>query len=942
MTMAVNILYKTRIDGLLQTKGAVQKVLIKLPRQRARKRRGKKDGTKKENGKAHSSKCCAQKIVKRCIHRPSVWSTRESNTSCTMNAPGGGNKRSSIASQDGSQKKGKNETAGTTEKRDLLNTDEITTEINEKLFNLTPILQENGVSEEELKEAKQGFKSLLDETGAMPMVTKIGKLAARAMRYKTKDLTALQETMITKSGVKAEEWLFFATALANKEDFNRANLDRHLSKADIQAARMFLWKVAHTPPQIMCSKIRFGKTKASKAANCWFGAKTALGSWYHKKQKSRNLQQSLLLAEESQSNTPGPSEKPETPPKKNTPSVNDKDSTADRDPTQVSPTPKKTPKTKDTSKKSQKEAIDLVDNSSDEESSESSSSESSDSDSSAEYRRRRRRKKNRKDKKKKKKDKKKSKKTKKKEDTSDEEMEDKEDDMEVEEEDNRTESGSKKKKETKQSKLKVSSKPMESADVMASRRANQIRVQLMLKIKAHKKKNANTLAHELMESFFQALKDEDENAILMPWLISDSDSNPAITSEANFPPTYLELKKYMDRWRPKKDSNGWVKIRVATDLDQIHLTSLDDSNMTAWYDEYGCKGYLCPIQTADKTETAGAFLYSGHFIDAKRLTNVILEELKTVNATKNWQIACRTKACKEIEMQEAFKGPFVMAPNQLVHLEVEKSQVQAVHKYVYRRFNNDHNNPGRPGAYNIRYNPSKTLVRTGTNGEKNRREMLIKHKAVVKSLILLSSPDVKNLDEPYTDPNDESEQTLRSFVLNLTYPLAPKAKERTSPLFHSVDWASSGIDSGAKVYFTAYLDRAEEAAKLVAILPALVKEMVSEQAQKRWINHQSEDMEVEFHYDSEGNWMGGFTTEDDKIQRGLLEENMPYNIQLENMDVVTGAKRRILHADDASAKTFNINSDNEGHDAQMPDATEDGGSSVAAASMVPGGGGCTD
>ena len=396
----------------------------------------------------------------------------------------------------------------------------------------------------------------------------------------------------------------------------------------------------------------------------------------------------------------------------------------------------------------------------------------------------------------------------------------------------------------------------------------------------------------------------------------------------------------MDKWRPKKDANCWVKVRVATDLEPIHMTSLDESVMTAWYDEYECKGYLCPIQNADKSETIGAFLYSGHFIDHHRLTQTILEELKLKNSAKEWKIACRTKACKEIDTQDKPTGPFTMAFNQLVHIEVEASQARWVNQLVYTRFNKELNNPGRPGGYNLRYIPGKTLLKTGTDGEKRRREMLMKHVAVVKSLVLITSEDVKNLDKVYIDQNDNSESTLRSLLASLTFPLAPKETQKVSPMFHSIDMAASGHDMGAKVYFTAYLDRATEAAKLVAILPALVKEMMGEEAANQWIHHQCEETEVQFHYDDEGNWLGTFTTEDDQIQRDILDEYMGFNIQLDNMDLVTGSKRRVLTGDDASLKSFKMGTT--GHEAQVPDDAEDGESTAAATSEVTGGGGADD
>ena len=818
--------------------------------------------------------------------------------------------------EDGSQKKGKNDNAMKGVET-ILEADFITTEINEKRFDLTPEVVAEGATEDQLKDVKRGFLCMTGTTGVMHMLTKVAKDAARVIVYKSKTLTKLQETAITKDGVSAENWLFFTTALANDHDFTKANVHMYLSLAEVQAARLFLMKVAHTAPQVMCSKVKFGKAPSTKASTCWYGAKTALGSWYHKlkekKQRTLNLQESLLLAEQTKSPTKEQTKSPSKDPQESN------EDTGNEKAPEVSPTPKK---------QKDKKVIEIQDDD-DEDSSDSSDESDSDSDtSSSSEESRRKKKKKRKQKKRKKKATKSKKKASRKKDV---EMEEIGSDMEVEEEPT----------SKKQSKLKIKSTPTEYADATAGKRINQIRIQLMLKIKEHKKKTANVLAHQLLESFYEALYEEDQKAILMPWQIKDSKDTAAITNPTNFPDTYLDLKKYMDRWRPKKNSTCWVKVRVATDLEPSNMTSIDGSVMAAWYDEYECKGYLCPIQDADKSETIGAFLYSGHFIDHHRLNQEILNELKLRNNNKTWKIACRTKTCKEIDTQEKHTGPFTMAFNQLVHVEAESTQARWVNQVVYSRFNRDNNNPGRPGGYNLRYIPSKTFIKTGTDGEKRRREMLMKHVAVVKSLVLIQSEEVKNLDQIYTDPFDASEGTLRSFLAGLTYPLAPKENQKVSPMFHSIDMAASGHDMGAKVYFTAYLDRATEAMKLVAILPALVKTMVGEDAARQWIHHQCEETEVQFHYDDEGNWLGTFTTEDDKIQRDILDEYMGFNIQLDNMDIVTGSKRRVLTGDDASMKSFKIGT-TEGHEAQVPDEAEDGESTAAAASEVTGGGGHDD
>ena len=216
--------------------------------------------------------------------------------------------------------------------------------------------------------------------------------------------------------------------------------------------------------------------------------------------------------------------------------------------------------------------------------------------------------------------------------------------------------------------------------------------------------------------------------------------------------------------------------------------------------------------------------------------------------------------------------------------------------------------------------------------------MLKKHQAVLKSLTLLATDDIKKLDSPVLDIETQREITLREFLSQLTHPLTPKENQKTSPLFHSMDWAVTGPDSGAKVLFTAYQDRATTAAKLLGILPAFVKWAVGEDTEKEWINHQLIEMGVDFDVDDEGNWTGKWTTEGDVVQKHLLDEDLGFKIELENMEMIEGG-RRLLHQDDASFKTFNVPKDTEGQSTQLPDNADENGSAVTATSAASGGGG---
>ena len=94
-------------------------------------------------------------------------------------------------------------------------------------------------------------------------------------------------------------------------------------------------------------------------------------------------------------------------------------------------------------------------------------------------------------------------------------------------------------------------------------------------------------------------------------------------------------------------------------------------------------------------------------------------------------------------------------------------------------------------------------------------------------------------------------------------------------------------------------------------------------------------MEVTFHCDTEGNWLGGWTTSDDQVQSNIIDEDMGYEIRIDNMEEVQGNQRRILSAEDASLKSFGLA---QGRPALSPQPQADE-ESAAAASGASGGSG---
>ena len=98
------------------------------------------------------------------------------------------------------------------------------------------------------------------------------------------------------------------------------------------------------------------------------------------------------------------------------------------------------------------------------------------------------------------------------------------------------------------------------------------------------------------------------------------------------------------------------------------------------------------------------------------------------------------------------------------------------------------------------------------------------------------------------------------------------------------------------------------------------------------------DMKVDFEMDDEGNWTGHWTTEGDLIQRHLLDEDLGFQIELENMEILGGGRTRMLFADEASFKSFRVAQDDDGQSTQLPDDATDAVSVAASAASEASGG----
>ena len=229
----------------------------------------------------------------------------------------------------------------------------------------------------------------------------------------------------------------------------------------------------------------------------------------------------------------------------------------------------------------------------------------------------------------------------------------------------------------------------------------------------------------------------------------------------------------------------------------------------------------------------------------------------------------------------------------------------------------------RPGSYPFRLVPDQNYILSGSNGDKTRKNTFRKHQAVIDSLSLIKSPDIKQLDEPY-DFHGKS-LMLRKVLLDLPYPIG-KSEEIIGELFHTADYAASGDDQRDHiVYFTAYKDRSSIAERLVAILPAYIKYVMEEAAARAWFHPQACQMihEVEFQTNDDGDWLGTWTTAEDDLNQELLDEDMGFHLQLEGLDLLQDDEDSgvLLRADNASVASFGTACGRPGtHETILPDA----------------------
>jgi hypothetical protein len=275
------------------------------------------------------------------------------------------------------------------------------------------------------------------------------------------------------------------------------------------------------------------------------------------------------------------------------------------------------------------------------------------------------------------------------------------------------------------------------------------RVLIKLHIDPCKEDDTTDRALEIIGSMLEAYQKHDPQVVFLPWLFENWASLPPIMDRQDL--ASLSVSKfcpYTDGFRPKPNKLCWFKMVMSSEAPQ-HLLSNDSSNTSGWFDDNKCGAFLCAVQDSDNTIPMGDLLYSGPFVNLERVAASIqkwcLDRYK-----KTLKFGCHLKRNPDIPKSDSSR-PFLLAESQIVHIKVDSAQAKLLKKVLHAGFNVRKKSPMmRPGLYGFRFQPDKTQMRPGTDGEERRNKCLQKHSGIVQKLTLITSFDIKELNNNST------------------------------------------------------------------------------------------------------------------------------------------------------------------------------------------------
>ena len=150
------------------------------------------------------------------------------------------------------------------------------------------------------------------------------------------------------------------------------------------------------------------------------------------------------------------------------------------------------------------------------------------------------------------------------------------------------------------------------------------------------------------------------------------------------------------------------------------LTSDRDSKMNWWFEENKCGAFLTSVQDSDDVVILGDMLYSGGFIDCERLQQILISEYARRYPTEPALLAgCRTKQCKQIKVEDKKAISWIMAANQPICIEVDRSQASKLKLLLYHLFNKQPDARKRPATITSSSSQQKTKCRQALREPEN-------------------------------------------------------------------------------------------------------------------------------------------------------------------------------------------------------------------------------
>ncbi len=375
------------------------------------------------------------------------------------------------------------------------------------------------------------------------------------------------------------------------------------------------------------------------------------------------------------------------------------------------------------------------------------------------------------------------------------------------------------------------------AEAIVKDRSKQARYTMKFKIPNERHKSAQEVFLEVMRDTLEEFLTIDPKVAILPWKDKDLKTHKAITNPREIPDKIANFRAYVDRAKPKLNSDVWFKVHVACDVATMNFLSKESSSASSFFDAIECGSFFATVQDSDDPIEVAFLLYLGAFTDTTRLTSLLREASKKYNQGKEFRLGARVKKHKDIPASKEGFQDWIMAGNQIVTIECHRSEAPLVKTFLYKVFN-ENQVKTRLGHYNARALPVPSQINSGSHGNVTYVKSLRKHQAVMNSCKVAKSHAISSLTA--TIKWDGKEYSHLDILHSFTFPLCPAENEKSSSLFHCIDFASAGKDMAQGVtYFVAYKDRFELVEKLVAILPRLIEFRFDRKTAETFFHRQS-------------------------------------------------------------------------------------------------------